>query len=176
MIEREADQAEYIEWYVKGCEKWIDAFGVDVFKSTKHTELLTCCVLGKGYCVYKVTHGWDGWNPQKQKIELKSTRGKTITATYNGISVFPTIEGQKDEFQRKIFECIEHYFMRLDGPRPVEMYFMSSSKVFEILWPKVEKQWQDLKAGASKKDPRIGVIMTEKEIKTFGKMIDINVT
>jgi RNase P protein component len=52
----------------------------------------------------------------------------------------------------------------------VEVWKLESSKVLDILLPKIKKQYPNKKKGNSK-DPRIGVTISTKQIKKNGERI-----
>lgn len=96
------------------------------------------------------------------ECEYKTTVGKNIQATYNGISVQPTWEEQirylKDE---KICKYKNHYFARYDGSKICEVYKMDCQKVYEGLLPNLKKKFEKEKKG---KDPRLGYTFNKKFI------------
>ena len=116
---------------------------------------------------YSGADAYDGEIP----VEYKSTIGKTINATYNGISVQETPEEQKRYIvEDKIGKYPFHFTARFDGGKVVEAYKLSSDSVLSITLPKIMKQY-DKKKNGNAKDPRIGVTLSQKEIKQNGEQI-----
>ena len=102
--------------------------------------------------------------------EYKSTIGKTINATYNGISVQDTWEKQKEYILKdKIGKYENHYYARYDGGKIAEVWKLTCNDVLDILLPKIKKQFDQ--GTSHKKDPRIGVSVSQKEIKKYGERI-----
>ena len=101
------------------------------------------------------------------ECELKSTIGG-LKAVYNGISVQPTWEEQVDYIiNDKIGKYHNHYVVRYDGAEIVEAYKLSSNDVLMLLLPRIEKEFNKPRG----KDPRIGVRLGAKEIKTYGELV-----
>ena len=63
-----------------------------------------------------------------------------------------------------------HYYARFIDGEIVEVWKLESSKVLDILLPKIKKQYPNKKKGNSK-DPRIGVTISTKQIKKNGERI-----
>jgi hypothetical protein len=105
------------------------------------------------------------------EYEYKSTIGKDINGTYNGISVQPTWEEQKEYFKNeKILKYKNHYFCRFKCEKVEEIYEMDSDKVLSILEPKLKKDFYNKKSGKYK-DPRLGVTLSKDEIVKYGTKI-----
>jgi hypothetical protein len=120
--------------------------------------------------------GEDAISKEGKKIEYKSTICKKIKATYNGISVFPSWEEQEKYLKEQKISCYEeHYFFRYDenlSGTIVECWKMSGEKVYDILQPKIKKQFYSKKQKNSK-DPRIGVTLSTGEIYKYGTKIEM---
>jgi hypothetical protein len=103
--------------------------------------------------------------------EYKSTIAKSINGTYNGISVQDTWEEQERYIiEDKIGKYANHYYARYDGGKIAEIWKLDANTVLSILLPKIKKQYPNKKKGFSK-DPRIGVTISNKEIKSNGTKI-----
>ena len=96
------------------------------------------------------------------ECEYKTTVGKNISATYNGISVKSTWDEQlKYLEEQKICKYKNHYFARYEDSKIVEVYKMNCSKVIEGLLPNLKNQFHKEKKGA---DPRLGYTLTKNYI------------
>jgi hypothetical protein len=96
------------------------------------------------------------------ECEYKTTIGKNISATYNGISVQETWEEQvKYLNKKKICKYKNHYFARYDGAKICEVYKMDCQKVIDGLLPNLKKQFDKAWKG---KDPRLGYTLNHKYI------------
>ena len=116
---------------------------------------------------YSGADAFDGDKP----VEYKSTIAKTINGTYNGISVQDTLEEQERYIiEDKIGKYPQHYYARFDTGKIVEAWKLNSDKVLDILLPKIIKQYPKKKNGGGK-DTRIGVTVSQKEIKENGSQI-----
>ena len=116
-----------------------------------------------GHKIAKNYSGSDACDSDGNLVEYKTTIGKSITATYNGISVQSTWEEQKTYLENeKIAKYKWHYFARYKDGKIEEIWKMSGTKVLELLMSKFEKQYHSQK---NKKDPRLGAILTVTEIK-----------
>ena len=100
------------------------------------------------------------------ECEYKSTVSKNINGTYNGISVHPTWRKQKAYLlKEKIAKYKNHYIVRYDGGKIVEIWKLDGMDVFNILLPKLKKKYPTI---STKKDPRLGASLTKKEIYEYG--------
>ena len=116
---------------------------------------------------YSGADAFDGDIP----LEYKSTIAKTINATYNGISVQDTLEEQeKYIIEDKIGKYPYHYYARFDTGKIVEAWKLTGERVLDILLPKIKTQYPK-KKNSNAKDPRIGVTVSQKEIKGNGERI-----
>jgi hypothetical protein len=141
----------------------------DPFSYARSREIHMACILG--HTVAPDYSGADGVEPCGIGVEYKTTIGKTLTATYNGISVQPTWDQQVLYLQNEKIGCYpRHYFARYNGPIIEEMWVMDSEYVLQLLTPKLHKQWHSEKA---RKDPRLGASLTSTEIKKFGTQIKL---
>ena len=141
--------------------------GSDPFSYARAREIYMAAVLGhKVADTYSGADAYDGDIP----VEYKSTIAKSINATYNGISVQDTLEEQERYIiEDKIGKYQNHYYARYDGGKVAEIWKLDCNSVLSILLPKIKKQFE---AGTKhKKDPRIGVSVTTKEIKENGERI-----
>jgi hypothetical protein len=139
--------------------EWGDPFSYSRAKEIYMANLL-------GHTINKKYSGADGIDKDGE-CEYKSTIGKNMNATYNGISVQETWEKQEKYLkEEKICKYKNHYFARFDNKgNIIEIYKMSGDDVFNILVPKLKKKYSKGKKG---KDPRLGATITNKEIKKYG--------
>ena len=94
--------------------------------------------------------------------EYKTTIGKNISATYNGISVKSSWEEQLKYLENdKICKYKNHYFARYKGSKIIEVYKMDCKKVLEGLLPHIKKKYND---GKKRADPRLGHTFNKKYI------------
>lgn len=139
----------------------------DIFSYSKVKEVLIASELG--HSVPKNYSGADGITPDGVEVEYKSTIGKRIQATYNGISVLPTWEEQKEYLiNEKIGKYPLHYYARFEGTTIVEMWELTGQDVLDLVLPRLEKSYKSVQ---SKKDPRLGITLSQKWIKLKGKKI-----
>ena len=130
------------------CEKnnWGDPFSYARSREIHMANLL-------GHRVAPTISGANAFN-QNGECEYKTTIGKSISATYNGISVQDTWDKQIAYLKKeKIGRYKNHYFGRYEGAKIVEIYVMSNTKVLEFLIPRLQKQFNNSK---KRKDPRLG--------------------
>ena len=139
----------------------------DIFSYCKVKEVLTAAELG--HSVPKEFAGADGITPEGLEVEYKSTIGKTIQATYNGISVQPTWEEQEEYLiNEKIGKYKYHYYSRFEGSKIVEMWMLTGEDVLELVLPRLKESYKSVKF---KKDPRLGITLSQKWIKLKGKKL-----
>ena len=137
--------------------------------SYARSEIHLACILG--HSVADTYSGADAYEADGTPVEYKSTIGKNISATYNGISVQPTWEDQEAYLIEHKIGCYpRHYYARYEGPKVVEVWVMDSDTVLSLLLPKAEKQYSTKRNGKAK-DPRIGVTISSGEIRKFGRRI-----
>jgi hypothetical protein len=118
--------------------------------------------------------GADGYDQNNRPVEYKATIGSSLQGTYNGISVQNTLKKQRQYIlKEKIGNYHKHFIARYDGPNIAEIWSIPGEKVVEILWPKIKSQYLNVVA---RKDPRIGVSLTGKEIRTYGHQLKFNPT
>ena len=145
--------------------------GSDPFSYARAREIYMANWLG--HTVAPKLSGADGYEDKEMTIpvEYKSTIAKNINATYNGISVQDTLEEQERYIiEDKIGKYPYHYYARFADGKVVEAWKLTGEKVLEILLPKIKKQYPKKKNGNAK-DPRIGVTVSQKEIKENGERI-----
>ena len=142
--------------------------GNDPFSYARAREINMAATFGHTVAdTYSGADAYDGDIP----LEYKSTIAKSINATYNGISVQDTLEEQvRYIVEDKIGKYPYHYYARFADGKIVEAWKLTSDKVLEILLPKIKKQYPKKKNGNAK-DPRIGVTVSQKEIKLNGEQI-----
>ena len=69
----------------------------------------------------------------------------------------------------KIGKYKNHYYARFKEGKVEEVWKMDCSSVLDLLLPKIKKQFDE--GTSHKKDPRIGVSVSQKEIKEYGERI-----
>ena len=124
-----------------------------------------------GHHVAPTLSGPDGYNEDNQPVEYKSTIGKSIKGTYNGISVQPSWSEQESYLRNKKLGCYpEHYIARFSRETAEirELWMLTGAKVCDILVPKLDKKFHTM---GNKQDPRLGTNLTKKEIYEHGKRI-----
>ena len=142
--------------------------GIDPFSYARAREINMAATFGHTIAdTYSGADAYDGNIP----LEYKSTIGKSINATYNGISVQDSLEEQERYIiEDKIGKYPYHYYARFADGKIVEAWKLTGEKVLEILLPKIKRQYHKKKNGNAK-DPRIGVTVSQKEIKANGERI-----
>ena len=142
--------------------------GIDPFSYARAREINMAATFG--HTIADTYSGADAYDNQGNWLEYKSTIAEIINATYNGISVQDSWEEQeKYIIEDKIGKYPNHYYARYDGGKVAEIWKLDCNSVLSILLPKIKKQFE---AGTKhKKDPRIGVSVTTKEIKANGERI-----
>ena len=164
----------------KAQQRYLDAFAAlyeaaeemnagDPMSYARSREIHLACILG--HSVADTYSGADAYEADGTPVEYKSTIGKNISATYNGISVQPTWEDQEAYLIEHKIGCYpRHYYARYEGPKVVEVWVMDSDAVLSLLLPKAQKQYATKRNGKAK-DPRIGVTISSGEIRKFGRRI-----
>jgi len=103
------------------------------------------------------------------ECEYKSTIGKNINGTYNGISVQPTWEEQIEYLRKeKIGKYKNHYIVRFSNGKIVECYRLNCNDILDILLPKLKRSYFK---NHSKKDPRLGASVCKTEIYKYGERL-----
>lgn len=121
-----------------------------------------------GHKVSDTLSGADGYD-EDGGCEYKSTIGKNINGTYNGISVQPTWSEQVEYLKNeKIGKYKNHYIARFDKGNIVEVWKLDGETVLNILLPKLENKYPTI---LEKKDPRLGASLTQKDIYDYGIQI-----
>ena len=124
-----------------------------------------------GHRVGPTLSGPDAYNQTGNALEYKSTTGKSIAGTYNGISVQRSWPEQESYLRNKKLGCYsEHYISRFirETGQIDETWMLTGDTVCDILVPKLEKKFDTI---LSKKDPRLGASLTKTEIHKYGKRI-----
>ena len=103
------------------------------------------------------------------ECEYKSTVSTSINGSYNGISVQPTWEEQVEYLKKeKIAKYKNHYIARFVDGKIVEIWKLDGMDVLNILLPKLKKKFPNI---LTKKDPRLGASLTQKEIYEYGEKV-----
>lgn len=132
-------------------------------------EIYMAIVLG--HRVASTLSGADGYNKDGLPVEYKSTTGKNIQGTYNGISVQNSWSEQESYLlNEKLGRYPEHFMARFNKEtgKIEELWVLTGSKVCDILIPKLKAKFPTVR---TKKDPRLGANITKKEIYKYGKRI-----
>ena len=139
----------------------------DPFSYARSREIHLAGVLG--HKVAEDYSGADAYDKYDLPIEYKSTIGKKLTATYNGISVQPTWEEQVDYLvDEKIGKYHHHYYARYKDGKIDEVWRMTAGQVLDILLPELKKKFNTVK---NRKDPRLGHTISNKLIVEQGTKI-----
>ena len=139
----------------------------DPFSYARSREIYIAATLG--HKVAESYSGADGIDANGDGAEYKSTIGKNINATYNGISVQKTWDEQYKYLQDKKIGCYpNHYFAKFVNHGIDEMFVAPAKKVLDTLEPKLHKSFT---TSAHRKDPRLGASLTKKEILSISKKI-----
>ena len=139
----------------------------DPFSYARSREIHLAGILG--HKVADDYSGADAFDQSGNPVEYKSTIGKKLTATYNGISVQDTWEDQvKYLKEEKIGKYKDHFFARYHNGQVVEVWQMSGDDVLKLLLPSLKKQFH---SNTVRKDPRLGYTIPNKAIQTYGTRI-----
>ena len=161
-------------------QKYLDAFAAlyeaaeelkagDPMSYARSREIHLACILG--HTVADSYSGADAYEADGTPVEYKSTIGKVISATYNGISVQPTWEEQESYLIEHKIGCYpRHYYARYEGANVAEVWVLDSDTVLSLLLPKAERQYATKRNGKAK-DPRIGVTLSASEIREHGRRL-----
>ncbi len=122
-----------------------------------------------GHNVSSTLSGADAFNQLGQPVEYKSTIDKKVKGSYTGISRQSTW-GEQVRYlkEEKIAKYPEHFFNRFKDGKLVESWRLSGKQVFDILLPKLKKQYPN---AHNKKDPRLNANITYTEIMKYAKRI-----
>ena len=161
-------------------QRYLDAFAAlyaaaeemnagDPMSYARSREIHLACLLG--HTVADTYSGADAFLPDGTPVEYKSTIGKAISATYNGISVQPTWEDQEEYLIEHKIGCYpQHFYARYEGATVAEVWVLDSDTVLSLLLPKAQKQYASKRNGKAK-DPRIGVTLSAGEIRKHGRRL-----
>jgi hypothetical protein len=160
-------EEEYLKYFKKLYQLCKEQNWGDPFSYARSREIAMAGMLG-----HKIADDYSGADAFDDDggCEYKSTIGKTINATYNGISVQDTWKEQKRYIvEEKIGKYKNHYYARFKDGLITEVWKLTSDVVLHLLLPKIEKQFRE--GTSHKKDPRIGVTIGQKEIEKYGQKI-----
>ncbi len=139
----------------------------DPFSYARSREIHLAGLLG--HSVADDYSGADAYDENDRPVEYKSTIGKKLTATYNGISVQETWEKQvKYLREEKIGKYHHHFFARYHLGKVVEVYRMTAQQVLDILVPNLKRQFEST---SNRKDPRLGYTISNKLIRQYGVQV-----
>lgn len=112
--------------------------------------------------VAETLSGADAIDRDGNEVEYKSTTGKKINATYNGITLQSTWEEQvKYLTEKKIGRYKHHYFTRYADGQIQETWRMDAKEVLNLALTKLKPMYDSEK---KRKDPRLGFNITHKYI------------
>jgi hypothetical protein len=136
------------------------------FSYARSREIHMACILGNTLAdTYSGADAYDEDGP----CEYKSTISNKINATYNGISVQPSWDEQiKYLKEEKIGKYKNHYYARYNGSSIEEIWKLTADDVISIVEEPLKKQYHNK---SNKKDPRLGINISEGKIKQYGKRI-----
>jgi len=141
----------------------------DPFSYARSREIHLAGLLG--HTVADDYSGADAFDKNGNPLEYKSTIGKNINGTYNGISVQDTWEDQeKYLINDKIGKYDNHFIARYEDGKVVEVWKLSGNDVLGILLPKLKKDW-NRKINGNHKDPRLSATISKKEIYAVGTCV-----
>ena len=141
----------------------------DPFSYARSREIHLAGLLG--HTVADDYSGADAFDENGNPLEYKSTIGKNINGTYNGISVQDTWEDQeKYLINDKIGKYDNHFIARYEDGKVVEVWKLSGNDVLGILLPKLKKDW-NRKINGNHKDPRLSATISKKEIYAVGTCV-----
>jgi len=139
----------------------------DIFSYSRVKEVLIAEQLG--HSINTEYSGADGFDKSNRPCEYKSTVGRRIQATYNGISVQPTWEEQENYLRnKKIGKYPFHYYARFEGTTIAELWKLKAEDVLTILLPKLKKSYETT---LSRKDPRLGYTIPTSQIRKYGERL-----
>ena len=119
-----------------------------------------------GHTISQRYSGSDATDADDNPVEYKSTIQKSLTATYNGISVFNSWEEQEEYLHNvKIAKYKWHFFARYKDGEIEEIWKMSGEQVLQLLLPKLQKHYHSVN---KRKDPRLGASLNSREISSNG--------
>ena len=141
----------------------------DPFSYARSREIYMAGILG--HRIADDYSGADAFDKNGNPLEYKSTIGKNINGTYNGISVQDTWEDQeKYLINDKIGKYDNHFIARYEDGKVVEVWKLSGNDVLGILLPKLKKDW-NRKINGNHKDPRLSATISKKEIYAVGTCV-----
>lgn len=140
----------------------------DPFNYNRARELHTSILLG--HLISPTLDGPDAFC-NELPVEYKSTIGKKIQGTYNGISVLPTWEEQEAYIRNeKIGKYTYHFWSRYEGSKLMECVRFTGDQILDEILPKLKIQYESC---VHKKDPRLGITISSKEFINKGVRINV---
>ena len=162
-------QQRYLDAYAALYEAAEEMNAGDPMSYARSREIHLACLLG--HTVADTYSGADAFLPDGTPVEYKSTIGKAISATYNGISVQPTWEDQEAYLIDHKIGCYpQHFYARYEGATVAEVWVLDSDTVLSLLLPKAQKQYASKRNGKAK-DPRIVVTLSAGEVRKHGRRL-----
>ena len=166
----EEAREKYLECFKGLYDVCIDQGWGDPFSYARSREIHMAIALDHDVAdTYSGADAYDKGEP----VEYKSTIGKGINATYNGISVKDTWEEQ-DEYLReeKLLKYDDHYYARYEHGDIVELWHLKGQQVYDYLRPRLEQKYNKLKSGAKQAaDPRLGDNICASYIRSNAKAL-----
>lgn len=132
-----------------------------------------------GYTLLPVGGGSDAYDDKKGSTEFKATKylGTTVKGvekshsfSYNGTSFFNNLTKQKIYCYKKIMRDPWHHWTIYDEDKGtlIKTIKLTREQVWDVLWPKWKKSWENSIEAASckkeKKDRRIGATISVAEL------------
>jgi len=160
-------EEEYKKLYNRMAELSSNQGWGDPFSYARSKEIYAMIELG--HTISETLSGADAYNEAGQPVEYKSTIDKKVKGSYTGISVQNTWEDQVSYLKNeKLAKYPEHFYIRFEGGKLVEVWKLSGEQVFNLLLPKLKKKFPTV---LSKKDPRLSADITNTQIKKHGVRI-----
>jgi hypothetical protein len=162
-----AAQQQYLDAFAALYEA-ADALNAgDPMSYARSREIHLACLLG--HTVADSYSGADAYEADGTPVEYKSTTQRSINATYNGISAYPTWEELESYLiNDKIGAYPRHYYARYEGPQVAEVWVMDADDVLALLLPKAQRQFERKR---NAKDPRPGLTLSAGEIRKHGRRL-----
>jgi len=164
---KKALQQEYCDKFEDMAKFAVDNELGDIFSYARSKEVYAACRLG--HTIANDYSGADAFNQSGQPVEYKSTIAKKVQGSYTGISVQSSWKDQETYLrEEKIAKYPEHYYNRFENGVLVESWKLTGKKVLELLLPKLKRKFATV---LTKKDPRLSAIVTNTEIKKYGRRV-----
>jgi hypothetical protein len=166
-VRREAKLKEFKN-HVDALQEIADELNLgDPWSYNRMREILMSIMLN--HTVAIVYAGEDAIDESGNEVEYKSTTQDELNATYNGVSNYPTWEKQlKYIRENKIGKYKWHFCARFEGQKIIEIWKLSGDDVLKCIEEKFHRSWINRN---NRKDPRLGAVLTGKQIKKYGTKV-----